>query len=761
VIVIDPAALFTPLVPAGTFPVSVAANLNTNKIYVPNRDRGNVTVIDGATNTTATVASGSTPIAVAVNPVTNRIYVANQGSNNVTVIDGATNSTATVVAGSQPLAVAVNPVTNKIYVANNGSNNVTVIDGTTNSTTTVAAGAQPVAVAVNPVTDKIYVADLGNSVTVIDGATNLTTTIADGGGPSAIAMNPVTNKIYVANSGGNSLTVIDGATNSTTTISTGLDLPIAVDVNPITNKIYFANVFDSVTVLDGATNAITTITVGQQPVGVVVNPATNKIYVANSGDVNITVIDGPTNTILATIPSGLSPTSIALNRATNTVYTTTAGGAEGKVFVIQEKRAQLTPVQAAIAPFPGNISGVLMPTFHLSAAPLAPPVEAMYMQIDSWQGPWTAAASDGGGQFTATPATPLQPGVHIAYAWADPQDDTSSTVAQIQISATPIISNIAAYAFMVSPPSAGLSATSLDFGQQTVNTNSPARTVTLTNVNPYGPLHIGGISVSGHFLESDNCPAQLAARASCTISVIFSPTSSDLAIVATGTVSITDDSNGVTNNVDTIALSGTGKNPVPEPTSTIVSSSDNPSPAGQAVTFTATVSTVLAGGTLQFMDNGTPLNSPVTVSGGVAICTTSSLTPSIHSITAVYSGDINFTGSSSPALTQVVTAAGGATSTTTTLTTAPQTSFRQAAKFSIQVTATSGTATGKVILFEGNMPMGSAVLLDNNGAASLSTPLRIGPHNFQAVYLGDSSHGINGSFSALQKVNASPRPRPR
>jgi len=566
VTVIDGAAITTTLVTIGTNPQSIAANLETNKIYVPNRDSNDVTVIDGATNATATVAAGAQPVAVAVNPVTNSIYIANNGDNTVTVIDGTTNTSTTVASGAAPVAVAVNPVTNKIYVANHNDNTVTVIDGITNSTTTVATGGQPAAVAVNPVTNKIYVASLGNSVTVIDGATNFTTTIPDGDGPAAIAVNPATNKIYVADSsinafGNNTVTVIDGATNSTTTIPTGFDPPLAVDVNPITNKIYFANTFDTVTILDGATNTPTTITVGQQPVGMVVNPVTNKIYVANSGDITITVIDGPTNTIIATIPSGLGPSGgMAVNPVTDTVYTTTAGGTEGKVLVLQEQQAPPIPLQAAITPLPGNITGIFTPTLHFSDSgafpPLAPPVQAMYMQIDTWQGPWTLATSEGNEQFTATLATPLQPGIHIAYAYADLQDITSANQGT---SSTPFVSNITGYAFVVAPPSAGLSPTSLDFGQQPVNTTSPAQTETLTNAN--SPLDIGGSSVSGHFLESDNCPAQLAAGASCTISVMFAPVFGDQENTVTGAVTITDDNNGIIGNTDTIALTGVAVGP--------------------------------------------------------------------------------------------------------------------------------------------------------------------------------------------------------
>jgi YVTN family beta-propeller protein len=560
VTVIDGGSFPATSVTVGTNPQSIAANPNTNKIYVPNPDSNNLTVIDGATNAITTVAAGTQPVAVAVNPVAGKIYVANSGSNNVTVIDGSANATTTVAAGTQPVAVAVNPVTNRIYIANRGSNNVTVIDGATNATTTVAAGTQPVAVAVNPVTNKIYIANSGsNNVTVIDGTTNSMAAVAAGSQPVGVAVNPVTNKIYIINSGDNSVTVIDGATNTTATVATGtLDSPVAVAVNPITNKIYCVNSFNTVTVLDGATNTTTTVIVGTQPTAVVVNQATNRIYVANSD--NTTVIDGATNTVL--FPISVSAQGATVNPVTNSIYITNNGdGIVGKVFVVQNQ--QPLALQAVIAPLPGNITGNLTPTFHLSKTgdfpPLTPPLRGMYMQIDTWQGPWIAAASQGNGQFMATVATPLQPGIHIVYAYADLEDIVFAN----QQSQAPLMSNITGYAFVVAPPNAGLSPTSLDFGQQAVNTNSPAQTVTLTNSN--SPLDISGIAVSGHFLESDNCPAQLAAGASCTISVIFAPVSGDQGNTVTGAVTITDDNHGITGNTDTIALTGVGIAPPTAP----------------------------------------------------------------------------------------------------------------------------------------------------------------------------------------------------
>src|SRR5205814_1748127 len=52
-------------------------------------------------------------------------------------------------------------------------------------------------------------------------------------------------------------------------------------------------------------------------------------------------------------------------------------------------------------------------------------------------------------------------------------------------------------------------------------------------------------------------------------------------------------------------------------------------------------------GTVQFYDNGNALGSPVSVSGGQAQLATSALTGGAHSITATYSSDTYYVGSTS------------------------------------------------------------------------------------------------------------------
>ena len=101
-------------------------------------------------------------------------------------------------------------------------------------------------------------------------------------------------------------------------------------------------------------------------------------------------------------------------------------------------------------------------------------------------------------------------------------------------------------------------------------------------------------------------------------------------------------------------------------------SSANPSVSGQTVTYTATVTAVApaAGtrtGTVDFQDGGVDIagcGAKAVAAAGTATCAIAYAGPGSHSITAIYSGDGNFTGSTSATLTQTVNL--GATSTALT-----------------------------------------------------------------------------------------------
>ena len=138
--------------------------------------------------------------------------------------------------------------------------------------------------------------------------------------------------------------------------------------------------------------------------------------------------------------------------------------------------------------------------------------------------------------------------------------------------------------------------------------------------------------------------------------------------VAVGTHSITASYSGDANDLASVSLALSEIVNKAATTLSLVSSSPT-SNVGQSVTFTATLSAVSPGagspgGTIQFQIDGSNYGAPVTVSGGAASVSDSSLSSGSHTITATYSGDANFASSNSNPLTQTVT---GPTATTITL----------------------------------------------------------------------------------------------
>jgi hypothetical protein len=92
-------------------------------------------------------------------------------------------------------------------------------------------------------------------------------------------------------------------------------------------------------------------------------------------------------------------------------------------------------------------------------------------------------------------------------------------------------------------------------------------------------------------------------------------------------------------------------------TTTTVASAINPAEVGDAVSFTATVSSPAAGftGEVELFDGTTSIGKAM-LSGGTAKVTTSTLVVAAHAVTAMYKGDANFAPSTSSALTETVNA---------------------------------------------------------------------------------------------------------
>jgi P pilus assembly chaperone PapD len=97
-----------------------------------------------------------------------------------------------------------------------------------------------------------------------------------------------------------------------------------------------------------------------------------------------------------------------------------------------------------------------------------------------------------------------------------------------------------------------LSPTSVDFGEDPINSDSPTRTVTVSNPTN-STITVEQIIASGiDFSEKHNCGQTLAPGAQCTIQVSFTPVISG---PRTGNLTVME-SNG---NAHIVALTGTGK----------------------------------------------------------------------------------------------------------------------------------------------------------------------------------------------------------
>jgi hypothetical protein len=110
-------------------------------------------------------------------------------------------------------------------------------------------------------------------------------------------------------------------------------------------------------------------------------------------------------------------------------------------------------------------------------------------------------------------------------------------------------------------PAVTLTPASLTFSGQTVGTTSPTQSVTVRNSGTAGlaisSIALGGTN-AGDFGQSNNCPtvpSLLAANATCTVTVSFTPSALGS---RTASVNITDDASGSPHG---IALSGTGAAP--------------------------------------------------------------------------------------------------------------------------------------------------------------------------------------------------------
>jgi hypothetical protein len=296
-------------------------------------------------------------------------------------------------------------------------------------------------------------------------------------------------------------------------------------------------------------------------------------------------------------------------------------------------------------------------------------------------------------------------------------------------------------------------------------TNTSPPTIQRIDNDGNAPLHLSAITpVSNAAVDpaTTTCSTTvaMAVGAECNVGAEFKP--EVVGSPVSGQINVVSDSPNTPVMIDLF-----GNSLTIEPTTVALTSSLNPSAAGQTVTFTATISSLYTGsltGTVQFVDQ----SNGNAVIGGVpqivnsttrkATVNTSTLALGSHQIVAVFTdSDGNNASGNSPTLTQVVkqTAALALSSSLNPAHVYDNVTFTVAASES----PSGGVApTGSVVFTDsvlGPLPGGSVAL--SNGSASYSTALlAAGSHNITATYAGDANNLPATSNMVVEVIQAAP-----
>jgi hypothetical protein len=292
-------------------------------------------------------------------------------------------------------------------------------------------------------------------------------------------------------------------------------------------------------------------------------------------------------------------------------------------------------------------------------------------------------------------------------------------------------------------------------------------TFTATVSSRSGPVTVGTVT----FEQGSTILAQNVALSGSGVA-----TSPVITSLAPGSLPITAVYSGNTGSSTDVLGSSMSINQVVNvnPTSTVVSSSANPSYFGQLITFTATVQNTAPGaagsptGTVQFYINGVAYQNPITLIGTSATTSKASVSDAAivaganPSITATYTNaDGFYAGGSSNKLVQTVNPASYPTTTKLTTSASPA-QFGQPVSFvaTIRNTASNNTSspTGTVQFYIDGRKYLSPIKLIAAGASlstagvTISSLTAAGTHTISVVYTNTDGNFLANAGNQVQET---------
>ncbi|MGD0366704.1 MAG: FG-GAP-like repeat-containing protein, partial [Acidobacteriaceae bacterium] len=288
-----------------------------------------------------------------------------------------------------------------------------------------------------------------------------------------------------------------------------------------------------------------------------------------------------------------------------------------------------------------------------------------------------------------------------------------------------------------------------------------------------GPTPTGNVTYT--FYSGSTCTSTIVGTSTATLSGGSVPKSATVGPLGAATYSLSARYNGDPAHQGSSSSCHSFTVNKAQPATT-VTSNQNPSTAGQSVTFTATVSGgYSASGLVGFTSNGVGISGcgGVSLSGGQAQCMTSTLVAGTDAIVATYSGDGNNLGSSG-------TLSGGqqVNAITPTVTVTVQSKVNSAQALPVTVTVSGGagnpTPTGSVTLSSGSYTSAATTL--TAGSTTITIPagsLAVGSDTLTAAYTPDAGSSsiysgatgaapvtVSQAIGTCTTANPNPNPNP-
>jgi hypothetical protein len=578
----------------GTGPVGGAANLAGISVGLPAVDNfGNVLIPDGETGQAALLSEGSTgflqfgsePVGSTTAPLTITIFNVGDAELDFTSSTFTASGDFAVTGGTCindegpgaegcTLTVTFTPTatgtrTGSIVVASNsvgGGSNTILLNGTGTANSTPVATLTPSTIAFGSQTitttsaaQTLTLSNTGNaSLTGI--AVFLTganpgdfadtsacgTTLAAGASCNiSVTFTPASATSFTA-----TLSVADNATGSPQTASlTGTGTAAAAPVATLTpTTVAFGN--QAVSTTSSAQTVVLSNTGNASLTGIAVS-----LTGANPGDFADTSACGTTLAAGAScnISVTFTPASAANFTATLSVADNAAGSPQtasltGTGTTTPVPVATLTPSTVA---FGNQTVGTTSAAQTLTLSNTGNAVLNI-TSITPAGAPFTQVSSTCGATLAASASCTLS----YAFSPTATGNFTGSVTVVDNAAGSPQTASLTGTGTAVPAPIATLSPTTVTFPVTTVGTTSSAQTLTLSNTGN-ATLTISNVSLGGtnpsEFADTSACGSTLAAGASCTITVTFTP---DAASSFTATLSVTDNA---ASSPQTATLNGTGQ----------------------------------------------------------------------------------------------------------------------------------------------------------------------------------------------------------